>query len=412
MFATSMRGPTWPARLSFIAAGLFTCASAGTNLLYGWSKGTDAATSLVWAAVSLAVSAVFALSWPAVLVSLDHRRWSRAAMAFVALLLTGTYSVTAALGSAMGGRANAAIEAKDAGDRKTRAQATFDAAKAELELLIVAKPAAELQSLIDSAQADLAKLPTTRPIGELEALMRRGCRVGTTLAGQMKSSCPKYDTELARAWERKNLSNRIAELTNDIARADQRRADQRDKAKAAMEKAASELTTTGPQKVANSDAVALAAYLQGLGLDIDADRVNKLLVLLAVLVIECGGGLSLAVGMALGDKTPNNRSVHTEVVRSARQHPTKARVTPAKIAPAHTVHTPALPSRDRLLDMVRNANGVLRTGHRALGEALGISATRAGQLLKQLSADGAIRVRAGKTGSLITLAPKLVAGAA
>ena len=58
--------------------------------------------------------------------------------------------------------------------------------------------------------------------------------------------------------------------------------------------------------------------------------------------------------------------------------------------------------------MVRNANGALRTGHRALGEALGVSATRVGQLLRALVADGAIRVRAGKTGSVITLVPKLV----
>ena len=86
MFATSTRGPTWPARLSYMAAGLFTFASAGTNLIYGWSKGTDTASSLVWAAVSLAVSAVFALSWPAFIISLDRKQWSRAAMALVALL--------------------------------------------------------------------------------------------------------------------------------------------------------------------------------------------------------------------------------------------------------------------------------------------------------------------------------------
>ena len=51
--------------------------------------------------------------------------------------------------------------------------------------------------------------------------------------------------------------------------------------------------------MANTGAIALATYLQGLGFDIDADFVNKLLVLLAVLVIECGEGLALAVGMAL-----------------------------------------------------------------------------------------------------------------
>jgi hypothetical protein len=97
MFATSMRAPTWPAHLSFLAAGLFTLASGGTNLFYGIAKGTDAASSLVWATVSIGVSIIFALSWPAFIVSLDRRQWARAALVLIALFLTGTYSVTAAL---------------------------------------------------------------------------------------------------------------------------------------------------------------------------------------------------------------------------------------------------------------------------------------------------------------------------
>src|SRR6478672_10818395 len=101
-------GQTWPARLAYIAGGLFTLASAGTNLIYGWSKGADLGSSLVWAAVSVAVSIVFALSWPALIRSIDAKQWTRGAMVGVALLITGAYSVSAALGSAMGGRANAA----------------------------------------------------------------------------------------------------------------------------------------------------------------------------------------------------------------------------------------------------------------------------------------------------------------
>ncbi len=79
------------------------------------------------------------------------------------------------------------------------------------------------------------------------------------------------------------------------------RAKRRAELEAKIERAAGELANTGPAKLANSDAVALAAYLSALGIETSADRVNKLLVLLAVLVIECGGGLALAVGMALGD---------------------------------------------------------------------------------------------------------------
>ena len=67
------------------------------------------------------------------------------------------------------------------------------------------------------------------------------------------------------------------------------------------------------------------------------------------------------------------------------------------------------PCQVETLDFAHVDHGVVRRlERRALGEALGISATRAGQLLKGLAADGAIRVRAGKTGSVITLVPKLV----
>ena len=66
-----------------------------------------------------------------------------------------------------------------------------------------------------------------------------------------------------------------------------------------MDKASVELAKIQPAKVANSDAKALARYFAALGADVTPDRLNDLLVLLAVLMIEAGGGLSLAVGMAL-----------------------------------------------------------------------------------------------------------------
>jgi hypothetical protein len=79
------------------------------------------------------------------------------------------------------------------------------------------------------------------------------------------------------------------------------RANRRTELEATIEAAATELKNAAPAKIANSDAVALAGYLSGLGIETTADRTNKLLVLLAVLVIECGGGLALAVGMALSE---------------------------------------------------------------------------------------------------------------
>jgi hypothetical protein len=99
-------------------------------------------------------------------------------------------------------------------------------------------------------------------------------------------------------------------------RAEKRVGEQREKAKAAMDSAAAELAKAGPVRRANSDSVALAAYLQALGLDIDAGRVNKLLVLLAVLVIECGPGFSFAVGLSLS--TPIERALDMAVSTGRR----------------------------------------------------------------------------------------------
>ena len=91
----------WPKRLAYLAALLFVIASSTTNLLYGLAKGTDLATSLVWASVAIATSIIFSLSWPALLAAIDQRQWARCVMVAVALMLSGAYSVSAALGSAL-----------------------------------------------------------------------------------------------------------------------------------------------------------------------------------------------------------------------------------------------------------------------------------------------------------------------
>lgn len=407
-------GSLWPARLAYVAAAIFSLASGLTNITYGWSKGADTASSVVWAAVSIGVSIVFAASWPALIRSIDTKQWTRAAMAFVALLLTGTYSVSAALGSAMGGRASAALEEKDAGDRKVRAQAAYDTAQAELTTLTTAKPATELQTLIDSAKAELAKLPPTRNVAEIDALIRgaamnprasHGC---TAMNGSLRMSCPKLEGEKARAAQRDRLTTSIATWTKEIGEADQRRAEQREKTKAAMDKAAAELAKTGPAKqIANSDAKALATYLSKLGFDVDAERVNGWLVLLAVLVIECGGGLSLAVGMALGDRT----AASPDFAKASAKGASGATATREGNSPLlHSENAGQNPSpkprrsaRDGLLEMLAGAKGPLRVGQEGLAEALGVTSARVRQLLNGLAATGAIRVRTSSAGTTITL---------
>ena len=265
-------GLIWPARLAYTAAGLFSAASGITNLLYGIAKGTDLGTSIVWGAVSVGVSIVFALSWPAVIVSADRKQWSRAAMAVVALLLTGTYSVSAALGSAMGGRANAALEAQDATDRKARAQAAYDAAKRETETLATAKPAPELQTLLTAAQRELTALPSTRAVAELDALLtaaRRDPRRYDCAAvnGSLAIACPRLAAERARAAQRSALESKIASLVGEVAAAEKGLQERRARAGEAMDRAGADLAKAGPEKLVNSDAAALSSYLQALGLE-------------------------------------------------------------------------------------------------------------------------------------------------
>ena len=410
-------GAIWPARLAYTAAGIFAAASAGTNLIYGWQKGSDLGGSLVWAAVSLAVSIVFSLSWPAFLRCLDNKQWSRAIMVLVALLITGGYSVSAALGSAMGGRANAAMAQKDAADRKTKAQASWDTAKAELDRLMDAKPAAELRRLLEATRAELNKLPASRSVAELESLIKRGCGSPAALAGHVRTACPRYDAERGIAWERQRLTSKIEELGNEATRAERRVSEQREKAKASMDAAAAELAKAGPARVANSDAVALAAYLQALGLNIDDERVNKLLALLAVLAIECGGGFPLAVGMSLSTPIgqPLDRPVSTEVAATGRLstqdrcdggacgHERSSTTSTVSAGPLDT--RVQVDAGVQLLGLLKKSGGVLVCGQRSIAVALGWSKSWTNVVLHELARAGLVSLTTARTGTVVRLVP-------
>jgi hypothetical protein len=111
----------WPCRAAYFSAAVFIAASCSVNLIFGIGKGSDTATSAVWGAVSVAASIIFALSYPALIRAAGNRSLSGAAVALVAMLLSGTYSISAALGSAGAGRMDAAAtETATNGDRNER----------------------------------------------------------------------------------------------------------------------------------------------------------------------------------------------------------------------------------------------------------------------------------------------------
>jgi hypothetical protein len=264
----------------------------------------------------------------------------------------------------MGSRAHAAIEEKDTTNKRTKAQASYDAAAAELSALKPSRPVAEMEAVVEAAK------PVCRIV------------VGNGYRGETCSKPAALTAELGRAKRRVELEQKIEQVTGDLAK-------------------------TGPAKVANADAVALSTYLQAIGLHIDADRVNKLLVLLAVLVIECGGGLALAVGMALSEE----RRASGELREDYEKATSGAGTTASYAMPANAVTSqivapsqkPRRSARDGLLELLAGTKGPLRVGQEGLAEALGVTSARVRQVLKELVTAGAIRVRTSPAGTTITL---------
>jgi hypothetical protein len=220
----------WPTSRC-VYSSLFVAASGAPNLAYGLSKGTDPISIAVWASVSIETSIIFCLAWPALIRSVEMRRWYAAMVVLIALLLAGSYSVTAALGSAASGRANATISETAATDARTRAQVVYDAARSEL-----------------------ATVKPTRTVGELQA-MRDGWKRA------YRSEPWVLEPELARAKRRAELEQKI-------------------------ERAATDLAKTMPTNQATSDAVALMGYLVVFGITATSDTVARWLVILAVLLVR------------------------------------------------------------------------------------------------------------------------------
>jgi hypothetical protein len=371
----------WPARAAFLAAAIFIAASGAINITYGFNKGSDLAGSLTWAAVAGAVATVFALSWAATIRAIEAKRWGAAIVCVLALLLSGAYSISAALGSASGGRTNAAaMESATTGARE-RAQVAYDAAQAEFAKLQPSRPLAEIQGVYDATR------PRRRIIvvnGKRETEYYRPAEI---------------EAELGRAKRRVELEAKIAEKAAELAKAE-------------------------PAKVANSDAKALARYLKALGLDIGADRLNDLLVLLAVAMVECGGGLALAVGMALS--TPSARPTEARTDRASadsgqEERPPAATLDSPSGQSEHFARTPrtvrssasvrartvcSLPEQPSdVVQWLEHQGGRAETSMRRLASALGRSPSGVHTELCRLVASGVLTMASGPRGTALALRP-------
>ncbi len=390
--------------LAIAAAVIFTVASAATNLFYGIGKGVDLPTSIVWGSVAVAASIGLALAPSAFLLSLSGKRYTAAAVALLAMLVFGSYSVTAALGSASGGRMTAATEASEISKARARHQSAYDTAKSELDGLASARPSAELRAEIEA-------------IDRMPGILIEGTPCGGTLNGKVtKAWCPKR-----------------AELVAEKARAERR-----ERLQAAMDRATAELAKLPAPKVVNTDAVALSGYLAALGHPLSTDALNKLLVVLAVLVIEFGGGLSLALATVLrpdvsgagqafavprqlepsAPVSGDNAEAQSQKVSGPAESPTnKGKAASGQQTNKGKKRTPRggkggqggsgsggqrMP--ENVVELLKARGGKLEGGQRGIGRLLGVSKSRANELLHELAAAGAVILSTSKAGTIVELA--------
>lgn len=362
---------SWQSKVAYAAAALFTLTSASTNALYGWQKGADGPSALIWLTVSVAASIVFALSVPALLQSIAARKIAQSLLVCVGLATCGTYSVVAALGSASGGRQDAAHAESTLHSARKRAQAAYDKATADLEAIKPARSVAEVEALIAGAK------PVCRIL------------VGHGYRNTVCTPPPALTAELGRAKRRAELEQKIEAARLELA--------------------------APATRQANSDAVAISAYLSALGWTVEADTLNRLLALLAVLVIELGGGASLAIGMALSDRgvragaeqVAGGSLSGTLSTPPAKQPLPSQRENGAFAGVSGLAGTlpspPGSGARERLLSMLHDGQGTVRGCQAEIGRALGVSRARVRQLLGDLTMAGVIRVRTSATGTVVSL---------
>ena len=177
------RAPNWPQRLRLHCCSFNQPCKRWHEPVVWTRKGHRPRHVTRMGAVSIGVSIVFALSFPGIISATQRREWAQAVIISIALALSGTYSVAAALGSASGGRAAATASEKANADTRAKAQTAWDGAKAELDKLANTNPIAELDALIADTRNELARTTATRSVAELSALVSTAESVGPAQCG-------------------------------------------------------------------------------------------------------------------------------------------------------------------------------------------------------------------------------------
>ena len=203
---------------------------------------------------------------------------------------------------------------------------------------------------------------------------------------------------------------------------------------------------SGPGRVANADAEVIRAYLAAVGIAVDAARLNLLLALLGVALLECGAGLmAFAIGEGTTSRLADAATSANQVAKDPRVAlpivlPGQLRLTDgdqqddpqddtrndrsvephAEPAPAgdRTMNDPQDDEQNdsladagrRTIELVRAKGGVLVGSQRTIGEALGLSKSRMNAVLHSLNDAGHVRLATSGRRTVVELV-RVAAGA-
>jgi hypothetical protein len=353
-------------------------ASAATNATYGWYKTEQLPYQIIWASVSIAASGILAIGPTTLLKALRQRMVAGSVVALMAIAICGAYSFTAAIGASAGQRITAEVTQTDVDGTRTRLQTAYKTAKDELGSL---PPSAATVAELDAKIAALKLTPGAN-----------GCAV---IDGPVtKRVCPEVaslEIERAREARREQLQTTMADATR-------------------------ELKKLGPPKVANTDAAAISGYLAVAGITVSTEALNRWLALLAVALVEFGGGLAFALASILlrepvtaptiASEAPSNQPKTKAVDTDDEPEKIEARPTLKLVSNRKVQRKPSAHANfsERMLTLVKDSGGQMYAGHRPLAKVLGCSSAHVANVLRDLSDAGHVTVQATKTGTVIRLA--------
>jgi hypothetical protein len=269
----------YPARIAFASGLLITGASILTNISSAIQKMPDLSSQIIAGSIAAACAGLVSISLASAVKSLKARDFGTATIAALIFSLTATFSVTSALGVIGAPRIGAAdIQAAQKDERKRIVEAR-ERALAELGTISAStRSAAELNSAM------------------LNILAQPGVNGCVVIDGPQTR---KFCGILASLKSEQEAYTRRSALNGTITRLD------------------AELASMAAPKVANGDAVSIVALAAVFGVKVEVATVNAALMILAVLILELGGGVAFTLAQSLNTKVrPVN--VSADVLKSVQ----------------------------------------------------------------------------------------------